>query len=153
MPFYPINFALAKAVLERDRPDADPDAIDQMSLLAGFVPGTAGLVLPIAIEDSLPSKQPAPTPTPTPIPVVPPPTGGATGGTGNGIPAAVEARFGAVDQQMVQQGQRLDTIEGTLRNVESGVTAIKSALESIQAMQPGVAGGTLPTPGTAVKSR
>jgi len=52
-----LNWAIAKTILERDRPDADPDDINRFSVMAALVPGVAGLMVPFLIENNLPRKE------------------------------------------------------------------------------------------------
>ena len=52
-----LNWAIAKTILERDRPHADPDEINRFSVLAALMPGTVGLILPFIAESSLPEKK------------------------------------------------------------------------------------------------
>lgn len=52
-----LNWAIAKTILERDRPHADPDEINRFSVLAALIPGTAGLILPFIAESTLPEKK------------------------------------------------------------------------------------------------
>jgi hypothetical protein len=49
-----INWAIAKTILERDRPNADPDDINRLSVVAALVPGVAGLLVPFVVENNLP---------------------------------------------------------------------------------------------------
>ena len=52
-----LNWAIAKTILERDRPHADPDEISRFSVLAALMPGTVGLILPLIAESILPEKK------------------------------------------------------------------------------------------------
>jgi hypothetical protein len=52
-----LNWAIAKTILERDRPDADPDDINRFSVMAALVPGVGGLIVPFLIENNLPRKE------------------------------------------------------------------------------------------------
>jgi hypothetical protein len=53
-----MNWVIAKTILERDRPDADPDDINRLSVVAALVPGVAGLLVPFVVQDSLPETPP-----------------------------------------------------------------------------------------------
>lgn len=53
-----LNWAIAKTILERDRPDADPTDINRFSVMAALIPGVAGLIVPFVIENNLPTKEP-----------------------------------------------------------------------------------------------
>jgi outer membrane murein-binding lipoprotein Lpp len=142
MPFSVLNWAVAKTVLERDRPDADPADIARFSVLAALVPGVAGLVVPFIVENNLPEPDKE-EPPPTEPPALPGSGGSTTlDNLGTKVDAAntkVDAlgtKVDATNTKVDALGTKVDAGLSTLDTVKTDVADIKTKLDTQQPSAP-----------------
>ncbi|HEY0779122.1 MAG TPA: hypothetical protein VGD56_14220 [Gemmatirosa sp.] len=142
-----LNFAVTQVILDRDRPNADPADVNRFSLLAAFVPGAAGLVVPFIAEQSIPEITPNPDPAPTP------PKPAATG-AGDGVAPArltpgvmsatngandIDARLDRTIAKLDAQGAQVDGVERTLAAIQASLAELRGLVTA--AATAGAGGG------------
>lgn len=140
-----LNFAVTKVLLDRDRPDADPADVTRYAVLAAFVPGAAGLVMPFVAEQNIPAGKPTHTPTGSPNPT--PAAGAVSPGllTPGVMPAsnganAVTTRLDSVMGTLTAQGAKVEGVEQTLTEVKNSIATILAMLAGSAVAAPAGAG-------------
>jgi hypothetical protein len=127
-----LNWAFARSVLQRDLPDIDQAELDRAAVLAAFVPGTAGLIVPFIVEQNL----------------TPPDDGGTDGKPPDGKATTAMPAPSGTPLTSADISKRLDADEGQIRELTAGVTTLQKSMDEVKASVAKLVGASGPSKST-----